>query len=167
MDFLGRRVTIMGLGHFGGGVGAARWLAQEGARVTVTDLADDRALACSLDALADAFIAGFHLGGHREEDFRNTDLLVVNPAVRPDNPFLRIARESGVKVTSEIGLFMERCPAPIVGVTGSNGKSTTAAMTSQILQRAGFRTWLGGNIGESLLGRLGEIAPDDRVVLEL
>jgi len=157
----------MGLGHFGGGVEAARWFACQGARVTVTDLADERTLAESIEALRDESIAQFHLGGHREEDFRDADLLVVNPAVRPDNPFLRIARESATRLTSEIALFMSLCRAPIIGVTGSNGKSTTAAMIAAILCEAGRRTWLGGNIGKSLLNRLDVILPEDWVVLEL
>ena len=167
MDFLGRRVTVMGLGHFGGGVEAARWLARQGAEVTVTDLADRQTLAKSLESLENEPISRFHLGGHREEDFRDAQLVVVNPAVRPGNPFLRIASESGARLTSEIGLFMAMCRAPIIGITGSNGKSTTAAMIAEILRKAGRKTWLGGNIGESLLGRLPAIAPDDWVVLEL
>lgn len=167
MDFHGRRVTVMGLGHFGGGVAAACWLARQGARVTVTDLADEQTLAESLEALRGEPIARFHLGGHREEDFRDAELVVVNPAVRPDSRFLRIARESRARLTTEIALFMARCPAPIIGVTGSNGKSTVASMTASILRKAGKRTWLGGNIGESLLKQLGRIASEDRVVLEL
>ncbi len=169
----------MGLGHFGGGVAAARWLAAGGARVTVTDTAPASALAESLASLAGATIAAYHLGGHREDDFRQSDLIVVNPAVRPDNPFLRIAVSAGVPTTSEIELFLDACPAKIVGVTGSNGKSTTAAMTAAIFQAAGRRTWLGGNIGASLLEHLGPIepcdaarsrgaiGPQDAVVLEL
>ena len=103
----GQRVTIMGLGHFGGGAGAARWLARRGAEVTVTDLADETVLADSLAALADAPIARFHLGGHWEADLREADLVVVNPAVRPDSPFLKVARASSVRLTSEIELFLD------------------------------------------------------------
>jgi UDP-N-acetylmuramoylalanine--D-glutamate ligase len=157
----------MGLGHFGGGVEAARWFARNGAQVTVTDLSDEQTLAESLQALQGEPIAAFHLGGHREEDFRDAAVVVVNPAVRPDNPFLRIARESGTRLTSEIALLMSLCAAPIIAVTGSNGKSTVAAMIAAILPAAGRRAWLGGNIGESLLKRLDLIAPQDRVVLEL
>jgi UDP-N-acetylmuramoylalanine--D-glutamate ligase len=167
MNVRGRRVTIMGLGHFGGGVEAARWFARNGAEVTVTDLADQQTLAESLQALQDEPIARFHLGGHREEDFRDADLVVVNPAVRPDNPFLRIARESGTRLTSDIALLMAISRAPIIGVTGSNGKSTVAAMIAALLRKAGRRTWLGGNIGQSLLSRLSLIVPDDWVVMEL
>lgn len=167
MDFQGKRATIMGLGRFGGGVAAARWLARRGAVVTVTDLADEIALADSLRVLKDVPIAACHLGGHREVDFRDADLVVVNPAVRPGNPMLQIAHQAGVRRTSEIELFMEACPARCVGVTGSNGKSTTAAMTAAILRAAGDKVYLGGNIGNSLLSDLDRIGPDDRVVLEL
>ena len=172
----------MGLGHFGGGAAAARWLAGQGAIVTVTDLADEKTLTAALQSLADSKIAAFHLGGHREDDFRQADLVVVNPAVRPKNPWLAIARENGVPLTTEIDLFLAAVarlgqphPSPhpkgegttVIGVTGSNGKSTTAAMVATILQADGQRTWLGGNIGGSLLDHLEEIGPEDGVVLEL
>jgi len=167
MDLTGKRATVMGLGRFGGGIAAARWLARQGALVTVTDLADEIALADSLLALKDSPIAAYHLGGHREDDFRNSDLLVVNPAVRPGNPLLELARRSGARLSSEIELFMEACPARQIGVTGSNGKSTTAAMTAAILRAAGRKVHLGGNIGNSLLNDLDQIGRDDWVVLEL
>lgn len=157
----------MGLGHFGGGAAAARWLARQGARVTVTDLADAESLAESLASLEGVPIAEFHLAGHREEDFRGAELVVVNPAVRPDDPLLRIAAESGARLVTEIGLLLENCPASVLGVTGSNGKSTTAAMTAAILGAAGRRTWLGGNLGGSLLEEIPQMAPADWVVLEL
>jgi len=157
----------MGLGHFGGGVAAARYLARQGARITVTDLADEAALSDSLNALQGEVISEFHLGGHRQRDFSVGDLVVVNPAVRPENPLLEVARRHGVALSSEIELFMRACPAPIIAVTGSNGKSTTAAMTAAIFEADGRRTWLGGNIGRSLLENLDEIGPDDAVVLEI
>jgi len=167
MDFRGRRATIMGLGHFGGGVAAARWLARQGAIVTVTDLAGEESLSDALAGLADVPIAAAHFGGHREDDFRTAQLVVVNPAVRPGDRFVEIARHGGATITSEIELFLRACPARVVGVTGSNGKSTTAAMTAAILRADGRRPWLGGNIGESLLEDLDRIRADDWVVLEL
>jgi UDP-N-acetylmuramoylalanine--D-glutamate ligase len=167
MDYQGRRATIMGLGHFGGGLGAARWLARQGAVVTVTDSADENALADSLPLLADVPIAATRLGGHCEEDFRNADLVVVNPAVRPDSPWLHVARQHAAQLCTELELFIENCPARMIGVTGSNGKSTTAAMIASILKAAGKRTFLGGNIGGSLLDELERIQPDDWVVLEM
>jgi len=157
----------MGLGCFGGGVSAARWLARQGALVTVTDLADEHELADSVASLAEEPIAQFHLGGHPEDDFRNSDLVVVNPAVRPGNRLLEIATRAGVRLTSEIELFLDACPAQVIGVTGSNGKSTTAAMTAAILRADGRRAWLGGNLGGSLLERLDQIGRHDWVVLEI
>jgi len=108
----------------------------------------------------------FHLGGHDETDVARADLLVVNPAVAKDKPIVRQAVALGVPRTSEINLFLERCPCPVVGITGSVGKSTTTAMVGAILARR-FTTHVGGNIGGSLLTTLDEIRPDHVVVLEL
>ena len=106
MEFHGRKVTVMGLGHFGGGVAVARWAARQGAVVTVTDLAGTDRLADALDSLAGEPIAAYHLAGHREEDFRSADVVVVNPAVKPGNRFVQIAAEAGATLTSEIELFL-------------------------------------------------------------
>jgi len=161
----GKRVTVVGLGRFGGGVGVTRWLCGQGAKVTVSDQAAESSLAESVRAVAGTRCA-MHLGGHREEDFLQADLLVVNPAVPRDMPLLKAAESAGVRRTTEINLFLERCPAPVAGVTGTVGKSTTTAMTAEILSRR--RTaHLGGNIGKSLLESLRSIAPDHVVVLEL
>lgn len=167
MELAGKRVLIMGLGSFGGGVGAARYAATCGAQVTVTDLADEQALAMSVAALADVPIAGWRLGGHVEEDFTGTDVVVVNPAVRPGNPLVAAAKRAGAAITSEIELLLDACPAAIAAVTGSNGKSTTAAMLAACLRAGGRRTWLGGNLGGSLLADLPSMSPADVVVLEL
>lgn len=163
----GCRVTVMGLGRHGGGLGATRWLAAQGAVVTVTDLAAAEALRASLEALAGVPIARYRLGEHRAEDFLAADMVVVNPAVRPGHPLVAAAAAVGSTITSEIELFLQRCPAQIVGITGTNGKSTTATLMAAMLQAGGRRTWLGGNIGTSLLADLPAMQPDDVVVLEL
>jgi len=161
-------VTVMGLGHFGGGVAAARWLARQGARVTVTDLAPADRLQSASAALAGVPLANLVFGEHREQDFQSAEFVVVNPAVRPGHPLVELARSRGATITTEIGLFLDHCPARVVGVTGSNGKSTTTAMTAAALRAgSGERVWLGGNIGVSLLDRLDTISADDWVVLEL
>ena len=116
------------------GPAAARWLAQQEAVVTVTDTADAAALADVLPALSNVPIATLHFGGHRDEDFRGADLVVVNPAVRPASPWLDVARRCGARLCTELELFIENCPARIIGVTGSNGKSTTAAVIASILK---------------------------------
>jgi len=172
-DWQNKRITVMGLGRFGGGVGVVRWLAQAGARVLVTDKEPADKLAPSLAEIADLGVT-LRLGGHDERDFRDADLVVVNPAVPETSPLLHVARAAGVAVTTEINLFVERCPARCVGVTGSVGKSTVTAMIGKVLTEGiegsrdqGNKVWVGGNIGKSLLDGLGQIAATDIVVLEL
>ena len=168
-ELRGLPVTVMGLGTFGGGAGAVEFLCRQGARVTVTDLRDADVMAAEvarLDGLPGQRIT-WRLGEHCAGDFTGAELVVVNPAVPLGSPWLELAGSSGARLTTEIGLFWELCPAPTIGVTGSNGKSTTTAMIHAILQASGQTAWLGGNIGGSLLNALDSIRPDDRVVLEL
>lgn len=161
----GRCVVVMGLGRFGGGVGVTRWLAGQGCRVRVTDMAGPETLAESLAALEDLDV-DFALGGHDPSILDDADLLVVNPAV-PDTAGLVVeARRRGVRLTTEINLFMTRCVAPVAGITGTAGKSTTTAMAAAAVETR-FRVFMGGNIGLSLLGELEAIGPGDRVILEL
>lgn len=162
----GTRVTVMGLGSFGGGVGVAHYLALQGAVVTVTDLRHADALQASLEALHDLPMR-FVLGEHREADFADTDVVFVNPAVPLTSPYLECARAHQVPLDSEINLFVRQCPGRIVGITGSVGKSTTTALLGAILHRHDARTLVGGNIGVSLLPHLPVITPDTPVVLEL
>ena len=106
----------------------------------------------------------FHLGEHRTEDLDRCNLLVVNPAVNKDkSDYFKQAVSAGIPWTTEMNLFFERCPAPIIGITGTSGKSTTTAMLHEILQSAlsagrvaYTNVWLGGNIGRSLLDDLTE-----------
>ncbi len=167
LELSGQRVVVMGLGRHGGGVGVTRYLAQSGARVTVTDQDTPQSLATSLESLVDVPIERFSLGGHQPADFENADLVVVNPAVRPDSSWLRQVRSRGIPITTEIELFLGLCPARIIAVTGTNGKSTTASMIHHLLRSAGRRSWLGGNLGGSLLNELAHITAADWVVLEL
>jgi len=163
----GKRVTVMGLGRFGGGLGVARWLHAHGARVLVTDAADAEALAEPVGQLPEAVRT--RLGGHDETDFTDTDLVVASPAVaRPwANPYLSAATAAGVPVTTEIGLVIDRLPdrTRVVGVTGTAGKSTTCTMLAEALETTNTPVHLGGNIGGSLLEA--DIGSEDLVVLEL
>ncbi|GJQ28553.1 MAG: UDP-N-acetylmuramoylalanine--D-glutamate ligase [Phycisphaerae bacterium] len=171
--FQSRRVTVMGLGRFGGGLGVTRYLLARGASVVVTDLEPADRLAEPLGALRPWIESGrviLRLGEHDEADFTQADLVVANPAVpRPwENSYLRAARGAGVPITTEIGLTVSRLGRDrVIGVTGSAGKSTTSAMIAHALNAAGTRTHLAGNIGGSLLERLGEVGVGDWVVLEL
>jgi len=167
-DLAGKRVTVMGLGRFGGGVGVTRWLVDQRARVTVSDQAGADTLAESVEQLGGLDVE-LHLGGHDRSDFVEAELLVVNPAVPKDSPFLQLAKDAAVPVTSEMNLFFQRCRGRMVGVTGTAGKSTTTAMIAAALGASigEARVWVGGNIGKSLLADLEAIGPDDLVVLEL
>jgi len=164
--FRDRAVTIMGLGLFGGGAGAARFFCEQGARVTVTDLRSATDLRESIEGLRGLPIE-YVLGKHRAEDFTGADLVLMNPAVALDSPFIQLARERGVPVTTEMNLFFQLCPGRLIGITGTNGKSTTTALLGHLLGRAGFPTHVGGNLGGSLLPTLPRIAAADLVVLEL
>ena len=178
-DYRGVRVLVMGLGSFGGGLGAVKFFVGRGGIVTVTDTRPAEKLAESLAELRaslrerDLAAVEFKLGGHDDQDFRRAELIVVNPGIRRDHACLQIARAAGVPLTSEMNLFWQWNRAPVVAVTGSNGKSTTTALTHSILSHhvrregSGRRCWLGGNIGISLLPLVDEIAPNDVVVLEL
>lgn len=172
----GAKVTVMGLGRFGGGAGVTRWLCSQGARVLLTDLEQEEDLAGPVRSLQKDLDAGrvtLRLGGHDKEDFTSADLVVANPAVAKPwaNTYLNAARTAGVAITSEISLLVERLPAGVrkVTITGSVGKSTTTAMIHAGL-RAGMgdaRVFMGGNIGGSLLNGLSAMPRDACVVLEL
>ncbi|MFO0427771.1 MAG: UDP-N-acetylmuramoyl-L-alanine--D-glutamate ligase [Planctomyces sp.] len=169
--YSGIRATVMGLGTFGGGIAAAQFLARHGATVTVTDLRREDQLRPSLGELRDVPIHRLALGQHPVEVFEQCDLLVVNPAVKPDDPFVRIAEDAGADVTTEIELFLRHNPAPVIAVTGSNGKSTTTGLIHHLLRHSWEsehrQVHLGGNIGVSLLSTLSKISVSDLVVLEL
>lgn len=173
-DFQGRRVVVMGLGRHGGGLGVTRYLAAQGADLLVTDTADAGALAESVAALQPMIDSGaveLRLGEHNVSDFTTADLVIANPAVpKPwDNRFLRAASAAGIEVSTELRLLVEALPnrSRTIGITGTNGKSTTAAMTHHALASAGVHAVLGGNIGGSLLPELDSITPETVVVLEL
>lgn len=169
----GKRVTVMGLGRFGGGLGAARFLAARGAIVTVTDrkpASDFAEVIPELQPLIDAGSVRLALGGHDERDFTGADLVVANPAVPQPwtNPYLSAARKAGVPLTTEIALLIASLPpsAVTIGITGSVGKSTTTAMIHHALLACGIPALLGGNIGGSLLERV-PLPADHVMVLEL
>ncbi|NJM07020.1 UDP-N-acetylmuramoyl-L-alanine--D-glutamate ligase [Candidatus Gracilibacteria bacterium] len=172
MNLHGRHVLVMGLGVHGGGLGVARWLLRQGARVTVTDMADASALAAPLAQL-DTIAADlgtsvrYTLGEHRASDFTTPELIVANPAVRPDSPWLALAHEAAVPIASEMSLFFERCPGPILGVTGTKGKTTTALLLAAMLRQEHPGTVAAGNMRVSALEALDKIDATTPVVLEL
>jgi UDP-N-acetylmuramoylalanine--D-glutamate ligase len=168
-DLAGARVTVMGLGLFGGGVAAARWAHAHGAQVCVTDLRDAETLAPSLEALANVPVQVV-LGGHRDQDFQDADIVVANPAVPPNNRYLQLARDAGTSITSEFEWALDALPGRVVLITGTQGKSSTTHFLGQLLRATdapGSRTHVGGNLGRSLLDAIDEIGPHDTSVLEV
>jgi UDP-N-acetylmuramoylalanine--D-glutamate ligase len=157
----------MGLGLHGGGVGVAQYLAAQGATVSVTDLRDEETLRPSLDELAGLPLR-YVLGRHEKEDFKSADLVVRNPAVPLESPYLKLAQESGAQVEMESSLFVTACPsAYVAGITGTKGKTTTTILLSAMLNAAGNHVVTAGNLRVSMLSQLAGITPDTRVVLEL
>lgn len=178
LDLSGKRVTVMGLGRFGGGIGVTKYLCSLGADVLVTDTDPADKLSDSVAAiqpLIDSGQASLRLGEHNVSDFTTCDLVVANAAVpKPwDNRFLRAAEAAKIPVTTEISLSIDalrsRGVTKTIGITGSVGKSTTTAMIHDALTRAlpGSRVVLGGNIGGSLLSDLNTFNADTILVLEL
>jgi UDP-N-acetylmuramoylalanine--D-glutamate ligase len=158
----GKRVAILGFARQGKAL--ARWLPTIGAQVVVSDQRSAEQLG---DAVKEFPDVEFVLGGHPESLLENVDLLCVSGGVPLDAPIIQAALASGIPLSNDAQLFLERCPAPTIGVTGSAGKTTTTTLTGEILKRAGFKTWVGGNIGDVLLDVLPEIQESDCVVMEL
>ncbi len=161
-SFSSQTVLIIGLAREGRA--AALWLARQGARVHASDLrAPSPPIRDELEGLG----VHIHIGPQTEALLQGIDALVVSPGVPQDIPLLQAARARGLPITTEPRLFAQACPAPLVGITGSSGKTTTTTLVARMLEASGLPGWLGGNIGHPLLPQLSAIRPQDRVVMEL
>ena len=159
----GKTAAVIGLGVSNRPL--VELLAKSGVRVIACDKKERAALG---DAAAhyEALGAELHLGADYLRDLA-ADLVFRTPGMRPDVPELLAAKTSGAVITSEMEVFFAVCPCPILGVTGSDGKTTTASVIAELLKAEGRRVWLGGNIGRPLLADAGRMKPDDFAVLEL
>ncbi len=167
MELRGKRVLIMGLGLHGSGIASARYAAQQGAQVRVTDLRPAQVLAPSIAALEGLPIE-YILGQHRDEDFAWAEIVLRVPGVKHNSPYLQIAREHGAQIEQEIALFFAACPGHITGVTGTRGKTTTSTLLYELIKATGQHAVLGGNVsGVETLSLLPTITPRTQVVLEL
>jgi UDP-N-acetylmuramoylalanine--D-glutamate ligase len=155
MDVNRKRVLVVGLGK--SGVAAAHFLHARGARVTVSDAKAETQLRGEIPALLDKGIV-VETGGHGERTFRDQDLIVVSPGVPYDVPQLSQARSLGVAVIGEVELAFRFLKGRVIGITGSNGKTTTTTLVGEILARAGKQVVVGGNIGTPVIS----LAPDTR-----
>jgi UDP-N-acetylmuramoylalanine--D-glutamate ligase len=162
-----RRALVHGLGRFGGGREAVRYLARQGLAVRIADKSAGDDLQAVREALADLPGLDWQLG--REDDglLADVDLFVANPAVPDQHPLLAAARARGVAITQEADLFLAGYPGRVVAVTGTNGKSTTSTLLHKALVRSGVDALLGGNIGHSLLADEAQWRPDQVAVLEI
>lgn len=160
----GKKVVVLGLARQG--MALARYLVREGATVTISDLRDAEELREALGSLSD-IPAHFVLGEHPFSILSDADLVCLSGGVPVHAPIVVEAQRRGIPLSNDAQLFLERCSAPVVGITGSSGKTTTTALVGRMLQRDRFLTWVGGNIGRPLVDRLWEIREEDRVVMEL
>ncbi|MDP9265364.1 MAG: UDP-N-acetylmuramoyl-L-alanine--D-glutamate ligase [Chloroflexota bacterium] len=166
-DLAGRRVTIVGLGKGRTTAGLARYLVGLGARVIVTDAKPAAQLEEGIGRLGDLPVE-LRLGPSSDDAaLADPDFVFVIPGVRPRSPTIMRALQSDIPVLTELGLFFRLCPAPIVGVTGTKGKTTTTTLIGEILARGTRRVLVGGNIGTAIIQELPSLTRDDIVVLEL
>ena len=162
-DYLaGKKVVVFGFGRQGKAL--ARWLPNVGADVTVTDSRSAKELGLRR---RDYPGVRFYLGGHPEDVLMGARCICVSGGVPLDLPVLQMAQDRGIPFTNDAQLFLERCPAPVIGITGSAGKTTTTTLVARIVERAGYKVWLGGNIGNPLIEELPNITANDIVVMEL
>ncbi len=164
--FKDKKVTIMGLGLLEGGVGTAKFFCKQGAKVLVTDLKTKKQLKESIQKLKD-FTIEYVLGRHRAKDFIDTDLIIKNPAVPNNSPYLKFAKQYNIPIESDISIFFKLSEAPIIGITGTKGKSTVATLVYLLLKSKYPKTVLAGNIGVSVLEILPKINRGTKIVLEL
>ncbi len=166
--FSGKKITVMGLGLLGRGVGDIEFLAEIGVDLIVTDLKTPEQLEESLERLKPWSNIKYTLGEHRKEDFENRDMIIKAAGVPLKSPYLRHAKKNNVPVYMSTALFAKFCKAFMIGVTGTRGKSTTTQMIYEGLVAAGKKVHIGGNIkGKSTLAMLPFIRVHDYVVLEL
>jgi UDP-N-acetylmuramoylalanine--D-glutamate ligase len=172
-NFKGKKILIFGLGVLGRGVKDALFFAKKGAHVTITDLKQATDLSDSLQKLKNFHSIKYTLGEHNEADFLDADLIIRNAAVPANSPFLKFALKHKIPVDMDESLFAEYCPCPIIGITGTRGKSTTTTLIGKILEANKKalkirKVFVAGNLqGEATLPLIEEVTKNDLVVLEL
>ena len=163
-ELRGKRVLVVGLARTG--AATALFCSARGAQVTATDTRAESELGDAVVSLRAAGVS-LELGGHREDSFLEQDLIIPSPGVPADAPVLQAARAKGVTIWSEIELADRFLSGRLIGITGSNGKTTTTALIEHILLNAGFPTILAGNIGTPLISRVEQSSDKTVTVAEL
>lgn len=170
MNLRNKKVLMMGLGILGGGVATAEWLLEQGVDLTITDLKNRGQLASSFSALSKfKDKIKFVLGEHREKDFLNNEIIVINPDVSINNKFVQLAIKNGKQIENELTLFLKFCPSKnIIAVTGTRGKTTTVNWIYHLLKSEYSDIILAGNSSTNpFLGMLSRCTGESRVVLEV
>ena len=153
MELKGKRVMVLGLARTG--IAAARFLAERGADVTVSNRRSKADLAREIAALDDMRV-DFRLGGEDPAWLEKIEVVIPSPGVSQENPLLQAAASRGIEVLSEIELGCRFIRAPLIAITGTNGKSTTTSLIGAMLKTAGANAFVGGNIGAALIGFAGK-----------
>jgi UDP-N-acetylmuramoylalanine--D-glutamate ligase len=153
-------VTVVGAAR--SGLAAAELLARRGARVTLTEMRGEAPETEPLKALG----VTLELGGHRTETLATADLVVLSPGVPTEQPVIQAARDRGIEIIAEIELAYRWLQGRVIAITGTKGKSTTTALTGRILETAGFKVTVGGNIGAPLSAQVSQSTPDTLHVVE-
>jgi len=166
--FQNKKILILGLGVLGRGVNDAIFFAQQGAKVRVTDLKTAQQLAPSIKKLKKHKNIKYTLGKHLKKDILQADLIMRNADVPLSSPLLKLAFAKKIPVEMDESLFAKHCPCPIIGITGTRGKTTTAFLIAEVLKLTGRKVHLAGNIqGKATLPLIKKVTPFDLVVLEL
>jgi UDP-N-acetylmuramoylalanine--D-glutamate ligase len=160
----GRRALVIGLAREG--VDLTRFLTRHGAEVVVTDRKSAADLQEAVSQIGMDNIT-LKLGGHHQSDLDGVDVVYASPGVPPEHELIQAARKKNIQLSSLVELFFALCPAPILGITGSAGKSTTTSLMGDIFAAAGRDVFVGGNIGRPLLGQLAHMSRSSWVVMEL
>src|SRR5882672_7853668 len=163
-ELRGKRVLVVGLARTG--VATAQFCAGRGAKVTATDARSENEIGEAIRPLRAAG-ANLELGGHKEQTFLDQDLVIPSPGVPADAPLLQAARAKGVTIWSEIELAERFLKGRMIGITGSNGKTTTTSLIAHILKDAGVPTILAGNIGTPLISQVERTSDKTITVAEL
>jgi UDP-N-acetylmuramoylalanine--D-glutamate ligase len=166
-SFKDKKITVMGLGLHGGGLGTVLFLARHGARLIVTDIKNKEQLAITIEKLNGLKNVEFVLGQHRREDFTRVDMVVKNPMIPWDNQHIKLALERKIPVEMDSSLFFKLCKNPIIGVTGTKGKTTTASMIYDLLKAAGKNPVKVGIGQVSALDKLDVLKKESIVIFEL
>jgi UDP-N-acetylmuramoylalanine--D-glutamate ligase len=169
-NWSGKKVIVIGAARQG--TALSRYLASKGAQVILTDMHSLDELPANLPDLEKLGIQ-LRLGGHPLELLEGADLVCVSGGVPLTIPFIQAALQRGIPLSNDSQIFLEACPAQVIGITGSSGKTTTTALVGLMAQKYfemkqnGHRAWVGGNIGNPLIEQVDQIDEDDLVVLEL